>query len=192
MARGNEVRARMIDAGQDLLSSRGYGMTMLDVIEKAQAPRGSIYYHFPDGKEELAVEVARKTAAEITGLVAARSRRHPGTVEFLQALVDHHARRVVGSRFTEGCPLVGITTSAEGDSPQLAAAVRDGFDDWVNAIAAALAERGIPGEPGSQLATTVVAGIEGAIVLSRAARTRAPLDRFRASIPALVRGATTP
>ena len=59
----------MVAAGEDLISHRGYGITMLDVIERAEAPRGSIYYHFPNGKQELAIEVAHKVGREIDVLI---------------------------------------------------------------------------------------------------------------------------
>jgi hypothetical protein len=47
VAARSDVRSRMVTAGEDLLSHRGYGVTMLDVVARADAPRGSIYYHFP-------------------------------------------------------------------------------------------------------------------------------------------------
>jgi hypothetical protein len=49
MAGRSDVRARMVSAGEDLLGRQGYGVTMLEVVERADAPRGSIYYHFPKG-----------------------------------------------------------------------------------------------------------------------------------------------
>lgn len=47
----SDVRSRMSEAGQDLFSRHGYGITLLQVIDQAGTPRGSIYYHFHDGKE---------------------------------------------------------------------------------------------------------------------------------------------
>ena len=47
------VRERMIEAGESLLAQRGYGITLLEVREKADTPRGSIYYHFPMARSNL-------------------------------------------------------------------------------------------------------------------------------------------
>lgn len=187
MARGSDVRARMITAGQELLSGRGYSITMLEVIERAKTPRGSIYYHFPHGKEELAIAAAEKTGGELEHLVAVYARRNPEPGAFVEALVDHHTKRLVTSRFSEGCPLLGITVSSDSDSPQLAGAVDDAFGKWVTAVAVALGEKGIAQEASEQLATTIVAAIEGAIVLARASKDRTPLARVRVMLPLLVR-----
>ena len=51
---GNETRATMIEGAIQLLATRGvHGASLLKVLEHTGAPRGSVYYHFPGGKEEL-------------------------------------------------------------------------------------------------------------------------------------------
>ena len=186
MARGSEVRARMVDAGTALLARRGYGITMLEVVKEAGAPRGSIYYHFPDGKEELAIAAAAKTGSELSHLVQVMARRNPEIADFLCALVDHHTKRLVASGYSEGCPLLGVTVSAGSDSPALRESAASAFEVWVGAIAGVLREKGLEESVADQLASTTIAAIEGSIVLARAARRREPLDRFKGLLPALV------
>lgn len=190
MARGSEVRARMIDAGAALLARTGYGITMLEVVAEAGAPRGSIYYHFPNGKEELAIAAAEKTGSEIELLIAAKARRHAGVTAFLESLIEHHARRLVASSFCEGCPIMGIIVSAASDSAELRGAAQSVFALWIGAIQAALQQKGLEAEVSGQLATATVAAIEGATVLSRASRSREPFNRIMAMVPMLVAGAT--
>lgn len=177
----------MINAGQELLSSRGYSITMLEVIERAKTPRGSIYYHFPNGKEELAIAAAEKTGGELQHLVAVYAHRNPEPGAFIEALVDHHTKRLETSKFSEGCPLLGITVSSDSDSAELAGAVENAFDKWVSAVAVVLGEKGLAQVASEQLATTIVAAVEGAIVLARASKDHTPLARVRATLPLLVR-----
>src|SRR6202042_3748637 len=48
------VRERMVDSAVVLLAQRGFqGASFSEVLAHSQAPRGSIYHHFPDGKEQL-------------------------------------------------------------------------------------------------------------------------------------------
>jgi TetR/AcrR family transcriptional regulator, lmrAB and yxaGH operons repressor len=60
MARG--VRDRMVQSAIVLLAKRGYQATSFsEVLTESEAPRGSIYHHFPEGKDQLiaaAIEVA--------------------------------------------------------------------------------------------------------------------------------------
>jgi TetR/AcrR family transcriptional repressor of lmrAB and yxaGH operons len=178
----------MVDAGAALLARRGYGITMLEVIKEAEAPRGSIYYHFPGGKDELVVDVAARIGSELRHLVEVMARRNPGIADFLGALVQHHAKRLAQSGFVEGCPLLGVTVSVDIESSEIREAVAAAFEIWVDAISSALREKGLDAPVAARLASTTVAAVEGAIVLGRATRSRRPLDDFGALIPALVAG----
>lgn len=186
MVVGNEVRNRMVAAGADLIAHRGYGITFADVIARADAPRGSIYYHFPDGKAELAIAVAAKVRAEVGEFVASVAQRFTEPVAFLERLVDLQCRRLVGSGYELGCPMMGLVITADMESPQLREAVRDAFVAWVDGIAGALRSYGVRVPQDRQIATVVVIGLEGAIVLGRANRSPEPFETFRASVPALV------
>jgi TetR/AcrR family transcriptional repressor of lmrAB and yxaGH operons len=49
-----DVRDRMIDGAIRLLAQRGLQATSFsEVLELTGAPRGSVYHHFPEGKDQL-------------------------------------------------------------------------------------------------------------------------------------------
>jgi TetR/AcrR family transcriptional repressor of lmrAB and yxaGH operons len=192
VAARSDVRSRMVTAGEDLLSHRGYGVTMLDVVAHADAPRGSIYYHFPGGKPELVLEVAAKVRSEIQAFVAAVARKVDEPGAFLKRLVDHHRKRLAGSDYTLGCPLMGVVVTGEADSPELAEAIDAAFTAWVDAIAAALAAKGFDAARSRRLATVTVVGVEGAIVLSRARRSTEPFLELSRTRPLLVEAMLEP
>lgn len=186
MARTTEIKDRMVQAGEGLFARRGYGVTLLDVMNKAGTPRGSIYYHVPNGKEEVAIGVAHKVADEHECRVASLGREHREPAAFLQAVVDHHIDQLVKSGYQEGCAMVGITVSVDTDSVELRTAVAEAFTRWIDAISQVLREQGLGVAASRDLATAVVSGIEGAMVISRATGNSAPLKRFRKLVPALV------
>jgi TetR/AcrR family transcriptional regulator, lmrAB and yxaGH operons repressor len=180
------VRERMIDAGEILLAQRGYGITLLEVMHMAGTPRGSIYYHFPNGKEELAVEVARKVGDDLVQVVARIGRKKDDPVAFLQGLVDHHTKRMVAADFGEGCPVLAITVSVDIDSPELDEAVALTFERWTEAVTLQLRAKGVAATLSADVASTIVSAIEGAMVVCRATRSAGPLKRLRAVVPSLV------
>src|SRR5580692_9706310 len=57
-----DARERMIKGAAQLLARRGLQATSFsEVLELTGAPRGSVYHHFPEGKDQLvasAVELA--------------------------------------------------------------------------------------------------------------------------------------
>lgn len=178
----------MVAAGEDLLSQRGYGVTMLDVIQRADAPRGSIYYHFPNGKQELAIEVAHKVRREIEEFVGHVSAKIADPTAFLQRLIDHHRKRLVNSGFELGCPLMGVVASGEIETPELQEAVSAAFVTWIGSVAAALETKGFTAAQAGLLASLVVTGVEGSIVVSRAKGSAQPFADFSRTIPVLVAG----
>ena len=55
-----DTRVRLIETTARLLQHRGYhGTSLSDILEASGAPRGSLYFHFPGGKDQLAIEATR-------------------------------------------------------------------------------------------------------------------------------------
>jgi AcrR family transcriptional regulator len=185
MGNSRDVRERMLQAGGELLALRGFGVTLIDVVERANTPRGSIYYYFPDGKEQLFREVVSRTESDLVHLVEVVGRRNESTRDFLVALVEHHRKRLVASGYDAGCPLVALTTSSDLDTSGVRDAVESAFAAWTNAIAVELSRRELSPDQARRLAAGFLAAVEGAIVISRAHRDPAPLDAVKAMVPAL-------
>src|ERR1700716_2114518 len=86
-----EVSSRdaFIRATGKLLRRQGYDATGVnEIVARSGAPKGSLYFHFPGGKEELALEAMRREGAQLRGSIAAvmRSSEDPG--EALGRLID--------------------------------------------------------------------------------------------------------
>lgn len=186
MAGRSDARARMVSAGEELLSARGYGVTMLDVIDRADAPRGSIYYHFPNGKPELALEVVRKVERELAEYIGHVAGKVADPLTFLQRLLDHHRKRVVGSGYELGCPLMGMIASGDVGSGELSDAIAAAFAGWMGTIRDALIDLGVPAPRAAEASSAFVAGVEGCIVVSRATRSPQPFGDFGRTLPNLI------
>src|SRR5258708_13218143 len=83
MARRTDSRSRMIHAASELFRQRGYhATTVSDVVRESGAPRGSTYFHFPGGKQELARAAIARAGDEMEEMVdeAARHADDPGSL----------------------------------------------------------------------------------------------------------------
>src|SRR3954462_10736854 len=81
--KGEATTARMVDAMLGLIQSRGYaGTGITTVLERASAPKGSMYFHFPEGKEQLAERALAQAAEQFRALIgeAAAGRQDPARV----------------------------------------------------------------------------------------------------------------
>ena len=54
-----------IDTASSLFANQGYHATGIsEILKKSNAPKGSLYYYFPQGKEQLAQEALANTPLE--------------------------------------------------------------------------------------------------------------------------------
>lgn len=176
-------RERLIAGARRLLAEKGYaGMELRDVAAVGEAPRGSIYHHFPGGKSQLAVEAAEAEGREIRAAIE-RSLEERGLGETLTMFGEMFSRRVKDRPERLGCP-VAAAALARPEDPALAAAATKAFQSWEAAIAAALRDEGVSAKDAESFAGLVVSTIEGALIRARAAGDEAPLKSAVAGLHA--------
>ncbi|GAA5215848.1 TetR/AcrR family transcriptional regulator [Streptomyces thinghirensis] len=179
-------KERMIDSAVKLLATRGVAGTTIDgVLADSGAPRGSVYHHFPGGREELITTAARAAGANMSAFF----RQDDGPVHPREALAQFAKfwrALLAASDYRTGCPIVALTV---GGADQIAAASQiadEVFTGWQEQYRQLLAAHGFPPARATSLATLSVAAIEGAVILARAQRSAAPLDDVIAELSALV------
>jgi AcrR family transcriptional regulator len=182
------ARDRMIRSAALLIRERGVeGTSLSDVLEHSRAPRGSIYHHFPGGKAQL-VEEATRYAGEFVGAALAQALANDDLPGAVDGFVAYWRATLRDSDFAAGCPVMAATLEGEA-----VAGARDAagaaFARWQELVASMLVRNGIDDDRAQSLATLVVSAVEGAVVLARAQRTTAPLERVAGELRATVRAA---
>jgi AcrR family transcriptional regulator len=188
IVKAESPRQRMIESAALLMRERGVEATSFsEVLSRSGAPRGSIYHHFPGGKAQL-IEEATRYAGEFTaaGLAAALADQDP--VAAVRMFARFWRRILRDSDFSAGCPVVAASLEG-GRSGGARDAAADAFARWEELLATALEGQGVPRERAHSLATLTITSIEGAIVVSRAQRSLAPLERVAEEVERLVVGA---
>jgi TetR/AcrR family transcriptional regulator, lmrAB and yxaGH operons repressor len=182
MPRRSDSRSKMIHAAAELFRQRGYHATAFsDVIQASGAPRGSTYFHFPGGKQELAREAIALAGDEIEEMVAAAARcDDPGS--FVRALGDMVAARLEGSGYRSGCAIATMVLELAPQNEDLSSDFEKVFARWRKALARQFVTWRITPGRATDLADLVMSVFEGALVVSRAARR---IDSFRTAIEAL-------
>jgi TetR/AcrR family transcriptional regulator, lmrAB and yxaGH operons repressor len=177
MPKKTDSKERMVAAARRLFREHGYlGTALSDVITESAAPRGSIYFHFPGGKEELATEVTLLHAADRIASINRAAAAAATAAELIGMFVRRERDDLVASNYREGCAVAPIVIESTPDSDQLSNATRCAFQDLIATLAARLTEKGLPHERAVRLATNVWTSTEGALILSRALRSPEPFD----------------
>lgn len=186
----SDTRTRMIETTARLLQHRGYhGASLNEILEACGAPRGSLYFHFPGGKEQLAIEATRAAVDEATQALAAMLAQSKTAPAGVRAYAEAAAQLMRESDYTFGCPVSPLILDASGGVAELAKLCRDAFETWTGMIAAALNAAGLPKARAAALALLSVTAIEGALLAARAYRDIKPLMTVGAELEAVLTAA---
>ncbi|MFF3849770.1 TetR/AcrR family transcriptional regulator [Streptomyces sp. NPDC002328] len=180
-------RERIVAGAADMISRRGLNATSIrDTAKHARAPLGSTYHYFPEGKQQLATEAVRYTGAWTSRSL--RKELAAGPVAGLRAFLALWRKIVVDSDFRAGCPVlaVAIEEPPTDETPAPLAAAADVFTEWESLLAGSLREHGADPEKAAQVATLIVAAVEGTVAMCRAKRSTQPLDHTAGQLQAIV------
>jgi TetR/AcrR family transcriptional regulator, lmrAB and yxaGH operons repressor len=172
-----DTRSRILQAAQRLFRKRGYHATGLnDILNLAQAPKGSMYHHFPAGKEEIGVCVIENITAGLLGLFT-QSRARSTSAVLLQ--VGEQLVQVAEKTQFEICALYTCFAAERKSSPLLGAAVATAYDQMVDVLQQRMAQDGISPRAAKDKAQVAVALLEGGSLLAQA---RQDASAFRLAV----------
>ncbi|BDT85266.1 TetR/AcrR family transcriptional regulator [Nocardia cyriacigeorgica] len=170
MTARTDSRQRFIDAAADLFHTQGYHATGLNqLVTAGGAPKGSLYFHFPGGKEQLAAEALAQASRQLNDALAAALAH--GDID---AVIDLLVTNLTESGYERACPLASVALDAAGSEP-IRTACADGFESWRETLAQYLRAKGVAAERTEHLSTVALAMVEGALLLAKTRRDIAPL-----------------
>jgi len=184
-----DTREHMIETTAALVHRRGfYGTSLNEILQESGAPRGSLYYHFPGGKEELVLEATRQGVASVTQLLKEVLTGSPDVADGMRAFIEAVAHVLRDSGYVFGCPVAPLVLDSP-ESSALAEVCQEALEEWERVLVEGLGSAGIERGRAESLATVVVCAVEGGLILARARRDIAPLDAVAEELASTVRSA---
>jgi AcrR family transcriptional regulator len=175
------TRRRIVSVAAEEFQKRGYHATsMHDIMDLANVPGGSVYYHFPT-KKSLGLAVIREAVAQSideTWIIPMRTAKSAkdGVLKVFAAVADQIER---DGRGVSGCPLNNLTIELSLADAEFQSALREVFDSWASAVAKRIREdirdRKIQGIDPNETALAIVASFSGAMALAKAAQSAGPI-----------------
>lgn len=186
----NDTRTRILERTGLLLRQRGYhGTSLNDILSASGAPRGSLYFHFPGGKDQLVIEVTRDSVARVTERLGEALAAEKDPAVAVHHIYQSVARMLEDNQFSLGCPIAPVVLDSPTDVPELADLCRSAFEQWIGLLREAFVRAGVPERRAHALALLVESSLEGLMVIARATRDRAPLWAVADEVAALIEGA---
>ena len=188
--KGARTRARIVAAAARLIHEQGVAGTTLDDVKAAAEVSGSQLSHYFAGKDELVQAVIDYQADVIVGN---QERADLGTVEGVRAWRNMVIAAAMSTGGKGGCPLGSLGGQLAETAPEARALIAAGFDRWSAAIGEGMRARQDAGRlPASvtpdDLAVTLLAALQGGLLLAQVQRDTRPLETAIDTILALTSG----
>ncbi|MBW0014574.1 TetR/AcrR family transcriptional regulator [Mycobacterium sp.] len=175
----------MLISAAEVMRERGAaGVTIDEVLARSGAPRGSVYYHFPEGRNQILTEALRHSGEAITAMIDDAARW--GGRALLREFIEHWERLLTDCDFTAGCPVVAAAIGCD-DDPNLSAEASAILGRWCAALTRAFVNDGFADDDACSLAVMSVSALEGAIVLARSTRSTDPLHQVGDQLEFLIK-----
>jgi len=180
------TRTNMLISAAEVLRERGAaGVTIDEVLARSGAPRGSVYYHFPEGRNQILTEALQYAGEALTDAIDAAAAK--GGMHLVRQFVAFWEDLLVESDFPAGCPVAAAAIGSADDEPQLTTVAGQIFRRWRDALTRAFVSDGFDEPCAASLAITCIASLEGAVVLCRSTRGVEPLREVAAQTEFLIK-----
>jgi AcrR family transcriptional regulator len=178
MAKVADSKEKTLSAAVKLFSQRGYhGTGLQDILEAGGAPRGSLYFHFPKGKEQIGEAAVQLGTEGVREFITDAAQTSGDVQAFLVKLARGMAANLEQSGYREGCPVATTALETAAQSDVLGRAARTAFQTWEQEIKRALISFGMKANKADRTATAVLSQLEGALLLARTYRSLEPMQR---------------
>ena len=188
--KGERTRARIVEEAAVLIHERGVAGTTLDDVKAAAEVSGSqLYHYFPDKNDLVQAVIDYQADATVS------NQRHAdlGSVKGVQAwrdMVIYAAERVQAKG---GCPLGSLGGQLAESDPEARSLIAAGFQRWTAEISEGLRSLRAAGQlpPGldpDDLAVTLLATLQGGLLLAQVQRSTRPFETAVDTLLALTIG----
>ena len=165
------TRQRLVATAARLFRERGVtGTGLLTILEAADAPRGSLYHHFPGGKDELIIAALEFEGARVTADLDAVVATAPDAPTAMAYFAEALALSLEQTGFRLGCPVSTAALELSSESEAVRAVCARTYAGWQALMAETLIDQGYEPAAAAGRAELTLAALEGAMLLARAQR----------------------
>ena len=186
----NKTRERILDVSTDLFRRQGLaGTGIKQILRESNAPFGSLYHHFPGGKDELAAETIKRAGAQYAELVGEKLLAGPDLVTNIRDAFRSAGQTLVETDYADACPIETVALEVASTNEPLRLATAEVFESWLLGLSALLESAGVERSAARPLAHVILSALEGAFVFARAARSTDALVACGEAMATLVEAA---
>ena len=171
-----ETRSRILLTMAKLIEKQGYHATGLnEIIRESGAPKGSVYYYFPGGKEQIGAQAILESGKIISGRLRGLLEQESSSAEAVHNFIMLLANNMEASNYELASPLTTASIETAIISERINQACREAFDLIRNVFKDKFLGDGFAEIQAEESALYVTTVIEGGILMSRTYHRAEPL-----------------
>lgn len=164
-----------------------YGLGLQELLKRCGVPKGSFYYYFPDGKNQLLCEVVERTYQYMEGVIKNRLLVKDNAVDSFVNMVDHHISTIEGRKYTASLMMTMVAIESLHLNEKAHETCRKVYEQWQNLYFEKLLEYGYDEKLAKQKAQALFALIHGSMISSFIKQSNADLVLIREEIKNILR-----
>ncbi|MEH0153463.1 TetR/AcrR family transcriptional regulator [Limibacter armeniacum] len=163
-----QSKQALLQATVDLISEKGYfGTGLNEVLSLSNAPKGSLYYYFPNGKNQLMVEAITLAGEQVSEVLRQTFIPENDLKTAFEQVFHFFVQQLEASNFKKSCPVATVASESAALDEEVRVACKQVYTAWNQLIKAFLLQKGIPEETAQKQAQFALNLIEGNLLMSR-------------------------
>ncbi|MGE7780873.1 TetR/AcrR family transcriptional regulator [Peribacillus sp. NPDC097264] len=183
-----DTKSLIIDIATNLFQKKGYlGVGLNEILKKCNISKGSLYHHFPNGKEELLIACLQSLNTIITSDMKEIFQQHPTTQMATQSMIEKLAVQYDRDGMITGYTFSSMVSEMGSLSEPVRTTCALTFTKIQDIYSIKLIEDGFSKEAAQALALMLTATIEGGIMLCLTKNSSEPLRTISKGLPNLLK-----
>jgi len=192
LSKADRTRQFIIETTAGIFNTKGYaGTSMSDITEATGLTKGSIYGNFSN-KEEVAIAVFDYNYGKVSNVIGQRISAAKTYHDKLMVYAQVYDQYTRSNFFPQGgCPILNTAVEADDTNPLLKDRAAKAIQTWKKRIVDMMQAGVEAGEfkaglDYNRIALTIIAMIEGGIMLSKATNSQSCLDKIMHSVEMVI------
>ncbi|SHH88099.1 transcriptional regulator, TetR family [Sporobacter termitidis DSM 10068] len=173
----NTSREKILNTATKLFQINGFNATGLnEILEESKSPKGSLYYYFPEGKEQLALEAIQLACKSIVERLRGTMDKYSDPVEALKYLISNITDDLNDENKLQDISISLMALETYSSNEKLRLACEQVFTELSNVYAHKLIQSGFAPQKAEELGMAIEIMIEGAITICVTRKDTVPLS----------------
>ena len=179
------TKEKLIQVTAKLIREKGIAATgIAELVEISAVPKGSIYHHFPGGKDDLIIAAIQNFKDLMSAAFKASLKGKSTAKSGLTSILDYYIDSLEKSNFRNGCPLAIVAMESSGNNDLINNTCKEVMDYWVDNLTSYFKYKG--SNAGRNEAIEFITRLEGSLIMCQIYNDTKSLSHLKKQLSSII------